>query len=120
MATKKPTKRLKPASRRRPRAKALRANENHVRTARAPQPDGSAVYGLMMGPMARVMAAYAEFPGRLLVCTSPMQFWSEYLRFGQRLFGVFQPPSTVGAAQKRQITRRPEELRAKSIPRNSH
>jgi len=43
--------------------------------------------------MGRAMAAYAELPARLLACTSPVQFWAEYLRFGQRLFSGFQAVS---------------------------
>jgi hypothetical protein len=45
----------------------------------------------MVEVMGRAMAAYTELPARLLACTSPVQFWAEYLRFGQRLFSGFQP-----------------------------
>ena len=47
----------------------------------------------MVEVMGRAMAAYAELPARLLACTSPVQFWAEYLRFGQRLFSGFQAVS---------------------------
>jgi hypothetical protein len=53
--------------------------------------------------MGRVMAAYAEFPGRLLACATPLQFWTEYLRFGQRLFGalcVFPMPTSAARSSK--------------------
>jgi hypothetical protein len=50
--------------------------------------------------MGRAMAAYAELPARLLACTSPVQFWAEYLRFGQRLFSGFQLASPGGSPPK--------------------
>jgi len=54
----------------------------------------------MVGVMGRAMAAYAEFPARLLACTSPVQFWAEYLRFGQRLFSGFQSISPASGAAR--------------------
>jgi hypothetical protein len=112
MATKKkPTKRPASTSRHRKRSKALRASGSHLRTSTARQPDGPASNGfLMAGPMGRAFAAYAELPGRLIACTSPVQFWAEYLRFGQRLLGGFQgfpsPEPDTGSAGKRDSTTR--------------
>ena len=59
----------------------------------------------MGGVLARAMAAYAEPPVRLLACTSPVQFWAEYLRFGQRLFSGFQFVSPAIGGVKRSTKR---------------
>ena len=93
MARRKPAKRRSLASKRPTQSKALRADGGHFRRA-APTPPAANSRGLpMVEVMGRAMAAYAELPGRLLACTSPVQFWAEYLRFGQRLFSGFQPVS---------------------------
>jgi hypothetical protein len=54
--------------------------------------------------MGRAMTAYAQFPIRLLKCTSPAQLWSEYLRFGQVLFSCFAslPHSEFSGGEERQ------------------
>jgi len=56
----------------------------------------------MVEVMGRAMAAYAELPARLLACTSPVQFWAEYFRFGQRLFSGFQVVSQDRAQREHQ------------------
>jgi hypothetical protein len=59
----------------------------------------------MDGVLARAMTAYAELPARLLACTSPLQFWAEYLRFGRRLFSGFQFVSPAIGGVKRSTKR---------------
>jgi hypothetical protein len=54
-------------------------------------------------------AAYASLPARLIACTSPLQFWAEYFRFGQRLFSGFQVVShdtRSGQTSIKRITRK--------------
>ena len=75
-----------------PKARALRA-DGHVRRAVAAPRSAESTALPMAEVMGRAMAAYAELPVRLLACTSPVQFWAEYLRFGQRLFSGFQAVS---------------------------
>jgi hypothetical protein len=40
----------------------------------------------IFGMMGRVVQAYAELPGRLARCRSPMDVWLEQVRFTQRMF----------------------------------
>ena len=65
----------------------------------------------MVDVMGRAMAAYAELPARLLACTSPVQFWAEYLRFGQRLFSGFQPAS-LETSQAGKVAKRAAKKKA--------
>lgn len=90
MATEKSAKPRRAARKRTAKAKPLSAGGGHLRAhSLAAIPGGE---GLTMAEaMGRAMQAYAELPGRLLACTSPVQFWAEYLRFGQRLFNGLQP-----------------------------
>jgi hypothetical protein len=47
----------------------------------------------VIGMMGRVMGAYAEFPGRLARCRSPMDIWSEQARLVQRVFRASAVPA---------------------------
>jgi hypothetical protein len=81
MATKRS---LRTASSTRARAKSLRSDVDYIRTS-TPAPGVP-----LIEAMGRAMAAYAEFPIRLMKCNSPAQLWKEYLRFGEVLFGAFE------------------------------
>jgi hypothetical protein len=97
------TKSVKAKSRRRPPTEAKRggsqpllARSAEVRKAKpvprrrvtvaAPVPLAGNPFAIfrMMG---RVVQAYAELPGRLAQCRSPMDVWLEQLRFTQHVFG---------------------------------
>ena len=107
MAAKKPARRRAAPSKPPSKAKALRANRGHVRTHEAPLPPSSIPSGLFtVDTLGRAMTAYAELPARLLACRSPVEFWGEYLRFGQRLFSGFQSETPGRSAQKVQGKRR--------------
>jgi hypothetical protein len=41
----------------------------------------------MIDLMGRMMQAYAELPGRLAQCRSPIDVWLEQVRLAQRIFG---------------------------------
>jgi hypothetical protein len=57
---------------------------------------------MMIELMSRALGAYAELPGRLAQCRSPMDLWAEQARFAQRVFNTqlagsdqgFPPPGT--------------------------
>jgi len=113
MARKKHAKRRTATSKRPPKARALRADGGHVRRAVAAPRSAESTALPMAEVMGRAMAAYAELPVRLLACTSPVQFWAEYLRFGQRLFSGFlavshatRPAPTSGARIAQKAARR--------------
>jgi hypothetical protein len=78
------------SSRTRARAKPLRTDADYVRKG-IPGPGVPLIEG-----MSRAMTAYAEFPVRLMKCTSPVQLWREYLRFGEVLFSSFAGLSQPG------------------------
>jgi hypothetical protein len=102
MAVRKIPKRNSAAPTRRSRAKALGAHSGHVRTLDPASTRSTHELLPALEITRRVMAAYAELPARLLACRSPMQFWGEYLRFGQRL--LYQDPmdpSVQGRSGKR-------------------
>jgi hypothetical protein len=77
MAAKKATKRDS-RSRRGAPSKALRVSTSNRRTT----PHSNAGAPL---PFEGLVAAYVEFPGRLLACRTPLQVWSAYFQFGQRV-----------------------------------
>ena len=55
--------------------------------------------------MARVTAAYAEFPSRLLQCRSPMDFWREQAWFAQRVLGESPLPGPTRSSTRSRKTR---------------
>lgn len=55
--------------------------------ASAPAPTALNPAFAMFQFMARVTAAYAELPSRLVQCRSPMDLWREQTRFAQRIVG---------------------------------
>ena len=95
MPTKKTAKKPR-AAKRLPRGKPLSAGKDHTRSDRADELHGLA----MAGPFNRVMTAYAELPGRLLACRSPVEFWAEYVRFGQRLFAGLMPSAAPAPSHR--------------------
>jgi hypothetical protein len=94
------------AAKLRPKAKPLRAGTSHVR--RSPASTATPPLPLLMTErMGEVMAAYAELPARLLSARSPVEFWSEYFRFGTRLLSALQPRGPgVRAPKTSRVTRR--------------
>ena len=89
------SKRRPPTKPKRSKSKPLLARSAEVRTAKraprrrvtvvSPAPlvgNPFAIYGMM----GRVAQAYAELPGRLAQCRSPMDVWLEQVRFTQRVF----------------------------------
>jgi hypothetical protein len=108
MAAKKPAKRHPMPSKPPSKAKALQAGRGHIRTREArPPPIPNGLFSV--DTLGHAMMAYAELPSRLLACRSPAEFWGEYLRFGQRLFGGFQSNTPSQSAQKvRGKRRRPK------------
>ena len=100
------TKSSKAKSKRRPAAKTkakrggskpLLARSAEVRRAKpasrrcaavaAPVPSAGVPAFLMLDLMGRMIQAYAELPGRLAQCRSPMDVWLEQVRLAQRIFG---------------------------------
>jgi hypothetical protein len=118
MATEKSAKPRRTPRKRASRAKPLNAGDVHVRSrsvAAIPAAEGLT----MAEAMGRAMRAYVELPGRLLACTSPVEFWAEYLRFGQRLFDGLQraPPEASPIAEPRagrQSRKRPRKATSPS------
>lgn len=54
----------------------------------------------MLDFMARIAAAYAELPSRLVQCHSPVEFWQEQTRFAQRIVDECRSANTeVGRVQ---------------------
>lgn len=107
MAAKKPAKRRSAPSKPPSKAKALQANRGHIRTHEAPPQASSIPNGLFsVDTLGRAMTAYAELPARLLACRSPVEFWGEYLRFGQRLFSGFQSNTPSQSTRKARGKRR--------------
>src|SRR5262245_60695683 len=93
-------KKKQTAAKGRSRGKSLSARKDHIRSGTV---SAEMLHGLAMaGPFGRVVTAYAELPARLLACRSPMQFWTEYMRFGQRLFTGFIPNLSPGSLHRAQ------------------
>ena len=89
------SKRRPPTKPKRSESKPLLARSAEVRTAKpAPRRRVTVVSPVplagnpfaMFGMMGRVMQAYAELPGRLAQCRSPMDVWLEQVRFTLRVF----------------------------------
>ena len=53
----------------------------------APVPSAGVPAFPMLDLMGRMIQAYAELPGRLAQCRSPMDVWLEQVRLAQRIFG---------------------------------
>ena len=78
------------ATKLRPKTRPLRAETSHV--LRSPASTAAPPLPLLITErMGKVMAAYAELPARLLSARSPVEFWTEYFRFGTRLLSALQP-----------------------------
>jgi hypothetical protein len=72
--------------------------------------------------MGRAMTAFAELPIRLMKCTSPIQIWGEYLRFGQLLFSCLTslPVSGVSHGEERFHPGGPSSKRRSHRARNPY
>jgi hypothetical protein len=70
--------------------------------ASAPAPTALNPAFAMFQFMARVTAAYAELPSRLVQCRSPMDLWREQARFAQRIVGECRstPPAPSRTAKQ--------------------
>ncbi len=95
-STKAKSKRCPPTKAQRGGSRSLLARSGDVRKTKAQPRQRVTVVSpvpLAVGPfaifgmMGRVVQAYAELPGRLAQCRSPMDVWLEQVRFTQRVFG---------------------------------
>jgi hypothetical protein len=65
--------------------RAKRASRPRAAIAAASPPVGYAAFP-MLELIGRMVRAYAELPGRLVRCRTPMDVWLEQARFAQRIF----------------------------------